>query len=81
MNIINNFVVAQEAEHEHLNIRRNRIRNVAAEAFNISDEKFIKLFRLTKPLVLILIRDLSPYMKQKQRKSMLNIKIKVCTKV
>lgn len=81
MNIINNIVIAQEAEAEvaHAVIRRNRIRHVAADAFNISDEKFVKLFRLTKPLVRNLIRDLTPYMKQRQRRSMLDNTIKVLT--
>lgn len=84
MNIINCFVVAHEAENEHMiarNKRNRRLRNIAAEAFNISDEKFVKLFRLTKPLVRTFIRDLSPYMKQRQRKSMLDVKIKVCSKI
>jgi len=77
MNIINNIVVAQEAEVAHVVVRRNRIRHMAADAFNLSETQFVKLFRLTKPLVRDLIRDLAPYMKQKQRKSMLDIKIKV----
>lgn len=76
-NIINNIVIAQEVEIAHAVMRRNRVRHVAADAFNISDKKFVKLFRLTKPLVRNLIRDLAPYMKQKQRKSMLDTKIKV----
>lgn len=86
MNIINNIVVAQEVEaaevafNAHV-MRRNhrRIRHVAADAFNLSDPKFLKLFRLTKPLVRNLIRDLTPYLKQKKRKSMLDSKIKVNT--
>ncbi|XP_067204232.1 putative nuclease HARBI1 [Linepithema humile] len=79
MNIINNILIAQEAEDAHVVMRRNRIRHVVADAFDISDQQFIKLFRLTKPLVRDLIRDLTPYMKQRQRKSMLDIKRKVLT--
>lgn len=53
MNMINGFVIAQEAEIEHAIVRRNpRVRHVAADAFNISNKKFIKLFRLTKPLAI-----------------------------
>lgn len=43
-NIINNIVIAQEIEIAHAVMRRNRVRHVAADAFNISDKKFYKIF-------------------------------------
>jgi len=42
-------VVAQEAEVVHAAIWRNH--RIAADAFSIDDKKFVKLFRLNKPLV------------------------------
>lgn len=81
MNIINNIIV-QEAEVACAAVQRNRParRHIAVDPFNMNDKKFVKLFRLTKRVARNLIRHLTPYMKQRQRKSMLDIKRKVSIK-
>lgn len=48
------------------------------DAFELSDNRFVKLFRLNKALVKSLIDSLYPFMKQPNRKSALDVNTKVC---
>lgn len=48
------------------------------DAFELSDNRFVKLLRLSKELVQHLIDSLSPFMAQPNRKSALDVNTKVC---
>lgn len=47
------------------------------DAFELSDSRFVKLFRLNKPLVQDLIDNLSPFIPEPNRSSALDVTTKV----
>lgn len=65
---------AEDAE-EFYNIRRDVLPRT--NPFNLSDEKFIKLFRLTKPLCENLINIVRPFIHEPPRRSTLTVQTKV----
>ena len=64
----------EEAEHLQ-DVRRDVLPQ--RNPFRMSDEKFIRLFRLTKPLTRVVVEMVSPFMVQPSRISALTITTKV----
>lgn len=64
---------------EFYNIRREVLRR--SNPFDLSDEKFIKLFRLTKPLCENLINIVRPFVHEPPRRSALTVQTKVMKEV
>lgn len=64
---------------ERRSLRRERVIRSRVDAFEIHDEHFRRLFRVSKELAKNLINDLKPYMKQPKRKSELSLQTKVLT--
>lgn len=62
-----------EAENSHRSMRTV----VAEDAFELSNNKFIKLFRINKVMADDFIDKLTPFMKEPSRKSALDIPTKV----
>ncbi|XP_031335021.1 putative nuclease HARBI1 [Photinus pyralis] len=73
--IINNI---QDAEQEQQLERETFIRK---NPFLLSDQKFVKLFRLTKPLMRDVIETLTPHLQQPTRRSALSVETKVLATV
>lgn len=80
-NILQRFVLwdeliqdFDEAENDY-NIRREILPR--ADPFDLSDVKFVKLFRLTKPLCQNLIETVRPYIQEPNRLSALTVQTKV----
>lgn len=72
------FIIINELEGAELAAARNpRVMYDERDPFDLSDSKFIKLFRLSKNLAYEFIEDISPFMIEKTRKSALSIQRKV----
>jgi hypothetical protein len=74
--IRNVIALAALEECEHLNMEY-RERFNAADAFELSDRKFVKIFRLKKNMVETLIERLEDFMNPVKRSSDLDVDIKV----
>jgi hypothetical protein len=72
----NVIALAALEECEHLNTE-HRERYIAADAFELSDRKFVKIFRLKKNMVETLIERLEDFMNPVKRSSDLDVDIKV----
>lgn len=78
MDFINQVIVLNELEAAEIAAERNP-RHIfqKRDPFELSDDKFIKIFRLSKNLVNEFIDDIQPFMQQPSRKSALSIQRKV----
>lgn len=76
MDLINQAVVINELEAAEIAAERNP-RRIFHDPFDLSNKKFMKIFRLSKNLVNEFIDDVQPFMQQPSRKSSLSIQRKV----
>lgn len=78
MDLINQAIVLNELENAEIAAERNPRRIFhERDPFELSNNKFIKIFRLSKNLVNEFIDDVEPFMQQPSRKSSLSIQRKV----
>lgn len=79
MELINQLIVLNELEAAEFNVERRprRFFNESNPFIELSDKKFIKLFRLSKNAVNEFIDDVKPFMQPQTRKSSLSIQRKV----
>jgi len=75
------FAINNIEEHENniCNERRTRNTEYITDPFTLSDQLFIKNFRLTKNVVRYLIDLLKPHIKSNRRSSAIDLNTKVST--
>ncbi|KAK3923635.1 Putative nuclease, partial [Frankliniella fusca] len=66
----------EDMTHSHIRKVRKLMRSLI-DPFTLPTIQFLKRFRLSKPLVVQLIRDLRPYIKESERRGSLSIETKV----
>lgn len=66
----------EDMTHSHIRKVRKLMRSLI-DPFTLPTIEFLKRFRLSKPLVIQLIRDLRPYIKESERRGSLSIETKV----
>lgn len=78
MDLINQAVILNELEAVEIAAERNPRRIFPErDTFELSDNRFFNIFRLSKNLVHEFIDDVEPFMQQPSRKSSLSIQRKV----